>query len=751
MPARDIPGLNLRAYWALGEAGWKAGMDDNLWRLSFLVQSRVNGIVEELPIDPENGDRYILVDAGSPFNNHMAVWDVDIWAYIEPEHGFIIFNNENGHLLRYNSSPAQWVELLSPEAIKEMYESNDNTNEFSNAEQSKLAGIENNATADMSAAEIKEAYESNLNTNAFTDAEKAKLASLSSSRFLGVYPTLTSLQAAHPAPPEGSFAYVDSGPGADIMSYIWDANSVKYVPQASGNSQETPESVKAKYEANDDTNAFTDAEKAKLDLIEAGATGDLSGSEIKSLYEAEPNTNAFTDAEKEKLAAYDPDAPSLPTGGTTGQFLAKASNDDGDAVWQTITIPEPEDELPSTAGQNGKVLGVAAGSPVWVDPPASYPALSGAAGRVLTVKPDESGVLWKTPAVADGDNLYPLGGDVVHNPFIERRARPYMSDFPNDYSLAGATAVISDGTEGLLFTGIGGTEAQRKIIGKPLHSNWKIIQFSMKVRTATVTFGSTGLVLMAADGTFVVFGLSRGNSLSAFNIRIMRYNAAGTWQASFTDTAITGAPTNMHFRIVRTDNNWIYVYYSFDGHTWINITNFNPATNFAAGFNRVGFSGNRTEVSEFNFYEDDLNYGNFSGFLNAGLPILTGKAGRVLMVEENEEDTFWATIPGLSMPINNLTDSYILTVGDMNSYIRMNSASNITLTVPTNMSAGIPIGSSVVVRQVGNGQITLVPQATVILNTPETLKLRKRGSVISLVKVADNEWDVHGDLEIEVI
>jgi hypothetical protein len=39
----------------------------------------------------------------------------------------------------------------------------------------------------------------------------------------------------------------------------------------------------------------------KLDGIEVGATADQTGAEIKSLYEAEANTNAFTDAEKSKL------------------------------------------------------------------------------------------------------------------------------------------------------------------------------------------------------------------------------------------------------------------------------------------------------------------------------------------------------------------------------------------------------------------------------------------------------------------
>lgn len=45
-------------------------------------------------------------------------------------------------------------------------------------EKNKLAGIEENATADMSALEIKTQYESNADTNAYTDAEKAKVANL---------------------------------------------------------------------------------------------------------------------------------------------------------------------------------------------------------------------------------------------------------------------------------------------------------------------------------------------------------------------------------------------------------------------------------------------------------------------------------------------------------------------------------------------------------------------------------------------
>ena len=44
------------------------------------------------------------------------------------------------------------------------------------------------------------------------------------------------------------------------------------------------------------------ADGTKLDGIETGATADQTGAEIKSLYEAEADTNAFTDAEQAKLS-----------------------------------------------------------------------------------------------------------------------------------------------------------------------------------------------------------------------------------------------------------------------------------------------------------------------------------------------------------------------------------------------------------------------------------------------------------------
>lgn len=59
------------------------------------------------------------------------------------------------------------------------------------------------------------------------------------------------------------------------------------------------------------------ADGTKLDGIEAGATADQTGAEIKTAYEAEANTNAFTDAEKTKLSGIETGADVTDTANVT--------------------------------------------------------------------------------------------------------------------------------------------------------------------------------------------------------------------------------------------------------------------------------------------------------------------------------------------------------------------------------------------------------------------------------------------------
>ncbi len=157
----------------------------------------------------------------------------------------------------------------------------------------------------FTALEVKTLYESNSDTNAFTDSEKSKLAGLEDNRFLGTYLSLAALQVANPSPSAGTYGYVDPGVGTDVNMYIWDDDDNDFVLSTGAGIPDDAATIKTKYESNLDTNAFTDALLSKLNGVETGATGDQTGSEIKALYEAEADTNAFTDAEKASLAKID--------------------------------------------------------------------------------------------------------------------------------------------------------------------------------------------------------------------------------------------------------------------------------------------------------------------------------------------------------------------------------------------------------------------------------------------------------------
>jgi hypothetical protein len=197
--------------------------------------------------------------------------------------------------------------------IKSLYESV--ANPYSDADLAKLAAIESGATADQTAAEIKSLYESVANP--FTDAEQTLVANAIQNTEKGTANGVAMLDGSGLVPSSQLPSYVDdvveyadfaslpaTGEGGKIYialdtgaTYRWGGSS--YIQT---NSDLSAAEIKSLYEANADTNAFTDTEQTKLAGIESGATADMTAAEIKTVYESNSDTNAFTTEEKNKLA-----------------------------------------------------------------------------------------------------------------------------------------------------------------------------------------------------------------------------------------------------------------------------------------------------------------------------------------------------------------------------------------------------------------------------------------------------------------
>lgn len=125
-----------------------------------------------------------------------------------------------------------------------------------------------------------------LSQENYTSAEKTKLAGLEGSHFKGLFASLAALELAFPSAVAGDYADVDAGVGSDTVRYLWDVDDVQWVASGSG-APLTAADVKSLYESNPDTNAYTDAEQAKLGAIEAGAQVNAA---VVSQAEAEAGT-----------------------------------------------------------------------------------------------------------------------------------------------------------------------------------------------------------------------------------------------------------------------------------------------------------------------------------------------------------------------------------------------------------------------------------------------------------------------------
>lgn len=132
-----------------------------------------------------------------------------------------------------------------------------------------MAIIGNRITVETDPAAVKAFLDGIADTNFLTDAERTKLAGLEGSKFLGTFTSAGAIPTVSAVP--GSYADVDAGVGNDVTRYIWDDDDNQFVEQGGSVAGETAASVKTKYESNADTNAFTDARLTKLDALTLAA------------------------------------------------------------------------------------------------------------------------------------------------------------------------------------------------------------------------------------------------------------------------------------------------------------------------------------------------------------------------------------------------------------------------------------------------------------------------------------------------
>lgn len=91
--------------------------------------------------------------------------------------------------------------------------------------------------------------------------------------------------------------------------------------------------------------------------------------------------------------------------------------------------------------------------------------------------------------------------------------------------------------------------------------------------------------------------------------------------------------------------------------------------------------------------------------------------------------------------------SYTLVLADANRLVEMENGSANNLTIPPNSSVAFPVGTQILISQLGAGQTTVVAGSGVTLRSSGgKTKLSAQYSMGSLIKRGTDEWYLAGDI-----
>lgn len=103
--------------------------------------------------------------------------------------------------------------------------------------------------------------------------------------------------------------------------------------------------------------------------------------------------------------------------------------------------------------------------------------------------------------------------------------------------------------------------------------------------------------------------------------------------------------------------------------------------------------------------------------------------------------------PFTTVGTNARVASYTLALTDQSKVVEISNGSANTLTIPTNASVPLPVGTYILFIQTGAGQTTIAPaDGTVTVNGTPGLKTRTQWSSATIMKRATNTWIVMGDV-----
>jgi hypothetical protein len=187
-----------------------------------------------------------------------------------------------------------------------------------------------------------------------------------------------------------------------------------------------------------------------------------------------------------------------------------------------------------------------------------------------------------------------------------------------------------------------------------------------------------------------------------------------------------------------------------------------PTAGLASTSANYSWTGIHNFSETVSFAESIVAKNGVNNFLNPtarNAAITSPSNGIVVFIRQNDngdvinqvqyyDSGFW--IPAMLTFIDEKTASYTLTLPDNGKLIKVNSTSNLEITIPAQASAAFPIGSRLEVMRYGTGEVSIVAASgsgVTIRSKNNNKKISVQYSGAMLTKIGSDEWHLIGDLK----
>jgi len=175
-------------------------------------------------------------------------------------------------------------------------------------------------------------------------------------------------------------------------------------------------------------------------------------------------------------------------------------------------------------------------------------------------------------------------------------------------------------------------------------------------------------------------------------------------------------------------------------------TNFTQVKNFVEGLS----AGNNFDVGAIG--TTDIADTAITADKIASLAVTSAKLASSLSLVTPNIGTATGTALTLSGTVvdhpstNTRATGYTLALTDDGNIIEVNSASSVTITVPTFASVAFVAGSKITIIRINTGAVVIAGDTGVTVNATPGLNLRAQWSVATLICRGSNSWILTGDI-----